>query len=193
MEGDWSLASCTPNTAVDLVVRAAGDAVAQALWHQEPCILHGSVLRAQTIVTLYGVQFREFRDGFYHLEITSGTLIFEKPSISLAAFGRVKEVCAGIGGISMGFQLSGGTGVAFLDRTGIACRTLRMNHKNVIEGDLADRSARIQLHTVEASEPALIAAGIPCQGYSRQGDRLGFWDRRSRTLPLVLKGSGMPL
>ena len=187
MLGDAPLSEVSASSPIDLVVRFLADATAVAVWHQEPVIVHGRDFAPDETWTFYGVLVREFKDGFFHIEVVSETLCFRKPPYNMEAFSRMKEVCAGIGGITAGFSASGGSAVAFLERTPIACATLKLNHVHVIQGDLHDRAKRIQLHAVEADKGAILSAGVPCQGFSRLGDQKRFADARSRTLIPVLQ------
>ena len=99
----------------------------------------------------------------------------------------MKEVCAGLGGISVGFAATGGRTSAFVDRTDLSCNALQLNSGLVINGDLSCRHVRIRLHEVEPHSAFILSAGIPCQGYSRQGNGLGFQDPRSQTLLHILQ------
>ena len=187
MCGDPPLVGLSLGDPVDLVLRALTSNTAIACWHEEPCVLHGGTLEADSVWTLYGARYLEFRDGFHQLEVSTDTLCFKRPIWDLRAFATMKEVCAGIGGISMGLEAAGGQATVFLDRMPLACQTLRRNNCFVIEGDLKDRETRIQLHAADPQRAALLGAGVPCQGFSRQGDGLGFGDARSRTISHVLQ------
>ena len=82
---------------------------------------------------------------------------------------------------------TGGSLLGSADRCSLACSTLRLNHSSVIQGDLQDRATRIAVHEVRPGVSCLVAAGVPCQGYSSQGLQRGFEDPRSHTLVHVLQ------
>ena len=182
---------CT-GTTLDLVLQVdevAGDrAYATTLWTKEKCICD-LVLIPGASYTIYGARLEGVHDGPPLLQCTTGSLIFRHSDVVMQSFTSLVEVCAGIGGISVGFQAVGGVNVAALDRSDIACETLRLNGFRVQEGDISTREARIPLHQSCAGTRNLLAAGIPCQGYSVQGSKQGFLDARSQTLIPVLQAS----
>ena len=92
-----------------------------------------------------------------------------------------------MGGIEVAMSTTGGSALVSVDRCQIACDTLRLNHATVVQGDLGDRAVRIAAHLVESDKSCILAAGVPCQGYSPQGAQRGFLDRRSYTLVHVLQ------
>ena len=189
MVGDASLPQVSSGDLVDLVVRCLAQDQAVALWHQELCRLEQGPLGAVPgeVWTLYGVRVQHDDSGLPILEVVSQTKAFRRPSRDLGAFYRMSEVCAGIGGIAMGHAASGGSTLVFVDRAAIACETLQLNHGRVIQGDLAEREVRIRFHEATAEVSSMLAAGIPCQGYSRQGQGKGVLDPRSTTALHVLQ------
>ena len=187
MEGDPRLAHTPEGSSVDLVIEAGAGSAAVALWHKEHITLLGLDTTPGEVWTLYGASYHGFRHGAYLLEVNSATRTFKKPLTDYYSFLRMKEVCAGMGGISIGLTAAGGSTSVFLDRTEVACCTLRLNQGLPICGDLEDREARISLHAEAADCQHLLSAGIPCQGYSRQGLQQGFRDPRSQTVVQVLR------
>ena len=189
MLGDPVLAHVAPGSAIDVVIEAGVENSAIALWHRDYVRLQGLELSPGDVWTLYGAVFQGFDCGAYLLEVTDETRAFKRPPLDPQSFLRMKELCAGIGGISQGLEAAGGTTSVFVDRAAVACATIRLNGGLAILGDLAEREVRIQLHAVSCDLRHILSAGIPCQGYSRQGLGLGFKDPRSLTVLHVLQAT----
>ena len=187
MIGDPSLAALSAGRRLDLVVLFEDGSRAKTLWHGERCWVEGLQHQSGETWTLYDVLFLGMTPHGFALEVDQQTKSFRKPSLDFQAFACMKEVCAGLGGISVGFAATGGRTSAFVDRTDLSCNALQLNSGLVINGDLSCRHVRIRLHEVEPHSAFILSAGIPCQGYSRQGNGLGFQDPRSQTLLHVLQ------
>lgn len=97
------------------------------------------------------------------------------------------DLCSGMGGFSLGSQPLGIETLAFVEKNPMACDALRANfHCPVLQGDLADLAVLKQAHRLKKDHYLQITGGFPCQGYSRQGDGLGFDDPRSHCLQNIL-------
>ena len=100
----------------------------------------------------------------------------------------VKEVCAGICGISMGLAACGFTRVASMDINGYMCDAQRSNGMhNVICGDILQPMDRWLLHTTPEPCRGTLACGFPCQPLSTQGDRKGALDSRAQPFKALMK------
>ncbi|MFF5877856.1 DNA cytosine methyltransferase [Streptomyces californicus] len=73
---------------------------------------------------------------------------------------RFVDVCAGAGGLALGFEKAGFEPVLLLDKKRIACETLRMNRPawNVLETDLLDFDPAEHRQTYDVD---LLSAGLP--------------------------------
>ncbi|MEV5259055.1 DNA cytosine methyltransferase [Streptomyces anulatus] len=73
---------------------------------------------------------------------------------------RFVDVCAGAGGLALGFEKAGFEPVLLLDKKRIACETLRMNRPmwNVLEADLLDFDPAEHRQTYDVD---LLSAGLP--------------------------------
>ena len=185
--GDPSFRELSEGSRVDIVIHSGDVGQTFAKWHGEACHVQGLAIGPHETWTLYGALYRGGEHASYGLEVDSHTIPFRKPPTDYGAFFRLKELCAGIGGISLGMQATGGCTSVFCDRNEAACAVLRLNEGLVVQGDLFDREVRMQVHASASSRDGLIGAGVPCQGYSRQGNGLGFRDPRSHTLLPVLQ------
>ena len=100
----------------------------------------------------------------------------------------VKEVCAGIGGISQGLHHAGYETIAFFDCNPLACEVIEMNyHAPVICGNLLCSQDRYLLHVTPMAYRCVVACGFPCQPLSVQGDLKGEMDNRSAPFYYALK------
>ena len=189
MVGDCLLSEVAGSSS-DWVVEVTGVdgdlAYLRTMWHGEPCCISAGNLHEGEVWTLYG----------YHvsMQVSPPKLVadqessaFLRPPRDSEAYRCITEVCAGIGGISMGMCFAGGKSIVQADRSKIACSTLRLNGGRVVEGDLHHRDCRLAIHKQAAGQGCLLTAGIPCQGYSSQGLGLGLSDPRSQTVYPVLQ------
>ncbi len=81
------------------------------------------------------------------------------------------DLFCGVGGLSLGLQLSGIDILAGLDNWDQALNVYRLNHKHdVISCDLSDTEATIK--TIGNYQVDIIAGGPPCQDFSHAGKRV---------------------
>jgi len=88
----------------------------------------------------------------------------------------VIELCAGAGGMSIGFERAGFDHVAAVEYDKHAAATLRLNrpHWTVIEDDIRS----VDFSIMEQLEIDVVAGGLPCQPYASDGYGLGKDDPR---------------
>lgn len=81
---------------------------------------------------------------------------------------RYLGLCAGAGGLDLGFELGGFEHCFSMDLEAFAVETLRLNRPNwdVEVADLREFNLSV------SSSPDVILAGIPCQGFSLGGNRV---------------------
>lgn len=99
------------------------------------------------------------------------------------------NLCAGAGGLALGLAQAGFAPSEFYDKDRGSCETLRHNlcespnvlSGNVSEGDLSEIEWIPSRHRVR-----LLAAGAPCQPFSRGGAHRGHEDERN-LFPTILK------
>lgn len=100
---------------------------------------------------------------------------------------KVKEICAGMGGIGLGCMLLHGQVLASLDCSALSCMHLQLNqHGHVLHRDLHDDHAKGELHVL-GGVASTLTAGFPCQPHSTQGFQLGSADPRHGTLTEILR------
>ena len=129
MFGDPAFSELHPGHIFDMVVQTFsvhdGLFSARALWHDEQIWLQSDIQEAPAIWTLYGVQYKGVHLSRPLLCCLETTQVFRNPEISASSFSNLAEICAGVGGISMGMQEVGGRVLAFVDKCPLACRVLR--------------------------------------------------------------------
>ena len=87
---------------------------------------------------------------------------------------RTIDLCAGIGGIRRGFELTGQfVNVLSSEIDKYACRTYQHLFGDNPEHDLTDEEFK---KTIENTEYEVLLAGFPCQAFSRVGLQEGFED-----------------
>ena len=171
MFGDPRLGDMAPGCLVDLVayVRSSDPhgATFEALWHREQFRCSGS-FEVDRVYTFYGIRYKGVMGSLHHLDVLEGTLVVCRPTLTAESFSSVTEVCAGLGGISLGLLQLGGLCLAMLDCNPVACSVLRANFSTVLEGDIAERSDRIRLHEASSQVRGMLCAGIPSHGFPPQ-------------------------
>ena len=168
MVGDPCLSGLAPGAILDLVAHVTHSdlhgATFEALWNHEQFRCAGSY-DVDRAYTFYGLQYRGVIGSLHHLAVIEGTAIVCRPTLTAESFMTVKEVCAGIGGISIGLRQLGGRCLALLDNNPVACSVLRANCDPVLEGDITERTDHIKLHQVSSEIRSMLCAGLPCQGF----------------------------
>ncbi len=86
------------------------------------------------------------------------------------------DLCAGIGGIRKGFEMTGQfVNVLSSEIDKYACQTYMQLYGENAENDLTSDEFKKQ---VTETEYDVLLAGFPCQSFSRQGNELGFDDEK---------------
>ena len=96
---------------------------------------------------------------------------------------KILDLFAGVGGLSLGFELSRNKNgkkifelhkAVEIDR--YACQTLRANYgaEKVIEGDLTNKEIHQKILSECRGKVDVVVGGIPCQSFSLIGPRSGF-------------------
>ena len=172
MVGDPALSSVSPGDLLSLVVQVTSQdshaATLKILWTGEECRCADKFILGETL-TLYEARYVGLRGNMHFLEVLSGTTRVVMPALSFASFCKVTEVCAGIGGIALGFVASGGHCTVVQDKHPLACATLRGNFPVVVEGDLTSADVRRKVHAALPSERCIVAASLSGFHFSVQG------------------------
>ena len=138
-------------------------------------------------VTLYQIKKSDQVWNSHHCFVASeGTQVFpmnEDP----AQQHRCIDVCAGIGGFSVGMKYMGLNVIAALDVNPLMTKAYGIIHDHeAICGDVGKSEVISQLHQRQGQISAIFSFGFPCQPLSRQGDKKGPKDSRSQVLPNCL-------
>ncbi len=93
---------------------------------------------------------------------------------------RTIDLCAGIGGIRRGFELTGCfTNVLSAEIDNYACKTYEHLYGDNPQNDLTSEEFKTK---VSETEYDVLLAGFPCQTFSRAGKKLGFRDTTKGTI-----------
>lgn len=99
------------------------------------------------------------------------------------------EVCAGAGGLSLGFIEEGFKPLLLNDNDKNCCNTLKENHKNIPV--LCDSMTNIDLTKLKKifgkKQLDVLMGGVPCQSFSQAGKRKGIKDDRGKLILHFIK------
>ena len=165
---------------VDFVVEVTGHTEGHTravdIWFKTSCWIVGEL--SAGVWTLYGYRLID-SEGLV-LGPCVGSRKFQKPPNSASGALALKEICAGLGGIALGAAASGFHASVQLDVNALACDTIRQNGGQAIQADIRDRKAKIALHAVNSDMACILAAGLPYQLFSREGDGERFQDSQTQ-------------
>ena len=182
--GDPALGDLKPEAVIDVVVASVLEGLFKGLWHGDLYMVEGL---AAGVWTLMGYKLAHVQSGVGYLSKDSDSHEFLRPPLELSSFGMLKELCSGIGCISVGTSFAGCKTSLYVDVSQIACDTVRLNGGTALQGNLSDRAVRIQVLSDNASARCLYSAGFPCNSYSPQGSGGGLADPRGQVLLYVLQ------
>ena len=125
-----------------------------------------------------------------HVRATCNSDHIQAGIINWSSFRHIKELCAGMGGMSFGCGAAGAVTDAVMDINHFACQHLERNLRcPVLQGDIRHDHDLHKLHRAGTTSPGLLTAGFPCQPWSSQGDRRTLEDERSLAFWGVLRAA----
>lgn len=90
------------------------------------------------------------------------------------------DLCAGVGGIRKGFELTGYfENIKSVENDKFACMTYEHLYKEDAYGDISDPKIKAKLEEIKYD---VLMAGFPCQAFSAVGQREGFKDSTRGTI-----------
>ena len=138
----------------------------------------------QRVTILQGI--KQSRNGEIWIDGSAYTTVYQRtqpPSIPL----RAVEVCAGISAMGDGLKASQIQTQGYVEYNTVFCQQLLNQGKtNVIEGNVADISTVVAVARRIPNIDALVG-GVACQPFSSLGDRREQHDKRSESLPGMIR------
>ena len=131
-------------------------------------------------------------DGTVRLVSTPSSGFIQMPFHRADDYHYTAELCAGIGGTSLGALLAGHQPIAAMDRSKLACELLRRNgHTKVIQGDVECLGDILRFHQALEGKRAGLLAGFPCQPFSRLGSNRCFQDPRAKVFFRIIDAAAL--
>ena len=122
------------------------------------------------------------------LQLSSSTVVRAHTLPSADSLLSLVEICAGLGGSSLGLEFAGFKLCAAVEWMPLLADLHTSAHPGVpvVVGDIGKSSTYQQLHAV-CPTPFNLMAGVSCQPYSRAGRSGGSSDPRSNTVPATCR------
>ena len=136
-----------------------------------------------TIAVMQG-RVQETKPGM-KLDVSSAYIVRHMPPTD-QSWQQVTEICAGIGGMMGGFEANGITHAAGNDIRASFTSYQQGRGRVMLTGDIGDAKIQTTLAGL-AGSATWLAAGFPCQPWSKLGDGKGTMDERAKTLPAILE------
>ena len=191
MWNDPPFSTLTEGQQICLVIQvfqqSSGTCEGQTLGRKDPFCLDAPL--EVGIWTVYDVTFAGFRGGVGFLQGGSSTVCYRETLFRPEVLKTIRELCSGMGGISIGASFLGYSTAAFNDKSELACQAIRLNGGTTIQGDIACTQVVKAMHGSGCPSTGVATAGFPCQPYSLQGDKGGLGDARGCTLIHVLRAA----
>ena len=149
---------------------------------------NASLTRDRPTFTLLEAEFLRKGNSCWLLT-TETSRCFPHEPLTIESFQQSIEACSGIAAVSTGYEAIGISTKVFIDQNEKFCDWLKAKHgasKTVLCGD-AGSTEVIAATAAAIQKPSILSAGIACQPYSFLGDRKEGHDKRSESLPAVLK------
>ena len=171
------------------LVRCDGADFVTCLAHGQKAQVVGRKFEMGQTVMLYEMKTsHDVKMALWTLTWQSSSVAVPIPAESDKNLMGVKDICAGMGGISQGLEAIGFCPLAAMDSNPLMCETLLRNgHPGVIQGNVLRDLDRALLHCTPSPMRCTLVSGFPCQPLSSQGDQRGQDDERSRPFHAVLK------
>ena len=113
--------------------------------HGQDAKLEGIQFQEGQLVTLYDVRRSQINSDPWTLSWETVSKYVIIPEEREGDFLGVKDICAGLGGITMGLEFAGYHRLASMDHKELMCEALVMNgHRTVILGDVLNPSCRAE-------------------------------------------------
>ena len=184
MDGRWEVRSHWTG-----VVVVTDQMVVRSLAHGQIALVHGGSLIEGQKYTIYNgwLEMNDENQG-WEMYLRHDSICVLCPDDSEIDIMKVKDSCAGLGGISQGLQCLGFELIAALEKQPLMFKTLETNStKGVVRGDANNPVDRAEFHQTPFPHRGLLVSGFPCQPLSSQGDGKGELDSRAAVFDSTVK------
>ena len=150
--------------------------------------LHSQRTLPDGIYSCYDLVLKDWTNDMPNCATDEHSRCYRQEPLNLSKPMVLFDLCAGIGGFSLGSRPLGIQTHLLWDKNPLACSLLKNNFTApVFEGPLEDMQLLKQAHSLRSDAILQISGGFPCQPFSTQGDGAGFQDSRSLTLNALLR------
>ena len=156
---------------VDLALGQHIDVVVQATGHDHMYkgLLHGDVFHCfglgPGIWTLLSYQVSSISDGLVCLTNTAQSSAISKTALDGDALLRLRDLCAGVGGLTVGTSFAGCRTILAADHSPIACETLLLNQLPAMQGDISSPEVQRAIVRDNPGLASILSASIPGSPY----------------------------
>ncbi|CAE7270136.1 aquIMA [Symbiodinium sp. CCMP2592] len=182
--GDFALKDVPVGSTLDIVVFQVNGGIYKGAMHGD---LYSCPNLGPGFWTLFGYTLSSVERNVGYLTCNEESRAFPKPDHSAAAFGTVVEVCAGIGGLGLGARFSGMHILLQVERTDIACETLRLNGGPVLAGDIGAPKVQYSIAKACQGQGHLLAASLSSHSLSLPGMEGGHPNWETHILGQILQ------
>ena len=178
----------TTSVLAELLFFLPGGHVCRTAISKQTFRTNANLNRDRSTFTLLDAEFLKQGNTCWLMQQDTSTCIVHEV-LSPECFQHAIEACSGIAAVTTGYEEIGVNTKVFIDQNKSFCNWLQAKYgetKTFLCGDAGDNSV-IAATARSMGKPAILSAGIACQPYSFLGDRKEGDDKRSESLPAVLK------
>lgn len=123
------------------------------------------------------------------LKRTEATVVFGHYNKDVGDFGRIVELCSGIGAVDKGYHFCGATTTCYVDSNPVFCEWLsKRNIGPVVCGNITDDNTIADIAKL-LQQGHILSSGVSCQPFSKLGDQKENLDSRSESFTSTLKAA----
>ena len=131
------------------------------------------------------------RTSSHHFWLTHdpSTTVFGHSNMDVEDFGRIVELCSGIGAVDKGYHFCGATTTCYVDSNEMFCKWLTNREIGpVVFGNISDDNTIGNIANF-LQRGHILSSGVSCQPFSKLGDQKEESDSRSESFTSTLRAS----